>query len=104
MRSPNLARARQSLLARRRNLLARHTGALSDADQELHVATWGPGMLERIDPEDARALTETLAALERLDDGRVGICLLCQGPIEAARLAGRPETTHCAQCLRLVSA
>ena len=37
-------------------------------------------------------------ALERLRDGRYGVCDACEGPIAAARLAALPEVTTCVVC------
>jgi DnaK suppressor protein len=37
-------------------------------------------------------------ALERLRDGRYGVCDECEGPIAPARLAALPEVTTCVVC------
>ena len=39
-----------------------------------------------------------MGALERLRDGRYGVCEECEGPIAAARLAALPEVTTCVPC------
>ncbi len=39
-------------------------------------------------------------ALQRMDEGRYGVCLLCSGPIPFARLTVLPETQHCLNCGR----
>ena len=37
-------------------------------------------------------------ALRKLDEGRFGICDVCEEPIGKKRLEARPETTLCIQC------
>jgi RNA polymerase-binding transcription factor DksA len=38
------------------------------------------------------------AALQRLDEGRYGICTQCGQPVGAARLAARPAAATCISC------
>ena len=42
-----------------------------------------------------RALQDVRAALERLDAGTYGRCVICGRPIEPARLRAVPETPYC---------
>jgi len=44
-------------------------------------------------------LAELDHALDRLNDGGYGICVVCQRPIAAARLAARPTATTCITCV-----
>lgn len=41
---------------------------------------------------------EVAAALERVDAGTYGICVVCGRPIPAARLEARPMATMCVAC------
>ena len=43
---------------------------------------------------------EIAAALERVDAGTYGICIVCGQPIPAARLEVRPMATTCVACAR----
>ncbi len=52
------------------------------------------GELARLDVEVAAVD----AALQRLAQGRYGICLACGEPIAAARLAAAPEAALCLTC------
>lgn len=38
------------------------------------------------------------AAIERLEDGRYGLCLACGAPIAPARLRALPEVERCVRC------
>lgn len=71
---------------------------LSDADQ--HPADVGTetfererdqGILESVEAE----LDDVTAALERLEQGRYGICEACGRPIGAERLEALPATRYC---------
>jgi DnaK suppressor protein len=42
-----------------------------------------------------RALQDVRAALERLDEGTYGRCVVCGRTIEPARLRALPETPYC---------
>ncbi|MBN3930406.1 hypothetical protein IQ279_12305 [Streptomyces verrucosisporus] len=51
--------------------------------------------------ESARmVLADVEAALERMDRGGYGHCLLCSRPIPARMLAVVPQTRYCADCRR----
>lgn len=45
-----------------------------------------------------RHAAEVAAALERLDGGRYGTCVECDGAIARGRLDARPATAHCIDC------
>ncbi len=45
-----------------------------------------------------RRLTELDEALERLNAGRYGVCVGCDGPIAPDRLAVRPSARTCIGC------
>ncbi len=43
-------------------------------------------------------LRQVNAALERIQDGSYGVCLECEEPIAARRLAAVPWAAHCLSC------
>src|SRR5689334_9022086 len=45
-----------------------------------------------------RRLSQVNAALERVEEGKYGICTDCAKPIESERMVLRPMTTRCASC------
>ena len=63
--------------------------ATDNATKELTVAT-----LER----ERRALEEIEAALERMKNGRYGLCAFCGNPIPDARLRALPSAQLCLTC------
>lgn len=107
---PNTRTVRDQLSARRQALLLRYKGALERADEELatpahelvDVASeqWDAQMLSVMSDTDARALEGVVSALQRLDAGRYGVCAMCGGPIEPARLLALPEAAECIDCVR----
>jgi DnaK suppressor protein len=62
-----------------------------DAERELTLGTLATA---------TRRLHDVEAALYRIDAGTFGICLHCDGEIEAKRLAAVPWTPLCLQCQR----
>lgn len=50
-----------------------------------------------------RRIAEIDAAIDRLNDGRYGVCVSCARPIGAERLAARPSAGRCVSCARLSS-
>ncbi|MFC5185267.1 TraR/DksA family transcriptional regulator [Actinomadura harenae] len=38
------------------------------------------------------------AALERIDQGRYGLCVTCGGPVPPGRLEARPDAARCVPC------
>jgi RNA polymerase-binding transcription factor DksA len=40
-------------------------------------------------------IEEVEAALQRLDNGSYGVCLVCERPIDPRRLEARPEAAYC---------
>lgn len=43
-------------------------------------------------------ITKILEALERVDNGDFGDCVVCGDPIGERRLLARPVATHCVDC------
>ncbi len=46
----------------------------------------------------SKSLIEVTEALKRMDDGEFGICLECEEPISAKRLAAAPWAAYCLHC------
>lgn len=45
-----------------------------------------------------RRLNQVTAALERIEEGKYGVCTDCQEPIENDRLVLQPMSTRCTRC------
>ncbi len=64
----------------------------------------GPSMaFERSQAEASRAMTlahaaEIRTAIERLNQGTYGVCVMCESEIAPARLEARPSTPFCISC------
>lgn len=86
----------QAVLTRRRLSLARdHAHTAGGPDARWTDYDGQPGPL----PEGARfELQEIDAALQRIGDGRYGLCLACGGPIGLQRLRAIPEARYCVSC------
>jgi DnaK suppressor protein len=63
-----------------------------DAMQEQQMAKH---LRERLEKQRIRVIT----ALERLQNGTYGVCVMCKEPIHPDRLALMPEAPACAPCL-----
>ena len=50
----------------------------------------------------AERVNQLSAALQRLHEGRYGLCERCGGVIELARLVALPEATTCRDCQEIV--
>ena len=47
---------------------------------------------------ESKSLMQIGAAIKRIDDGEFGICLDCEEPISAKRLAAVPWAAYCLRC------
>jgi RNA polymerase-binding transcription factor DksA len=102
------ATARRMLLERWRSLAARMESATQESralrelretdweDQAASVAT--AERLDRLVDNERLQLALVKAALDRLDDGTWGWCMVCGQPIKEARLRSVPEATRCSRC------
>jgi DnaK suppressor protein len=107
---PNPHKIRELLQARRTTLLARYQGALERTAEELATPErdpldtaseqWDARVVSMVSDADARTLERVADALERLDAGSYGICLMCGDLIEPARLRALPEAAECVDCVR----
>ena len=52
----------------------------------------------RIRDRERKLISKIRKALEKIDDGTFGTCVVCGEPIEFKRLEARPVTTHCIAC------
>ena len=100
--------AREALEAKRQRLIRRHTDTVaaeaelvaereSDLPDVAAERTLG-AVLERLDDSDRLQLVRIARALERIDQGGYGICLVCGEKIGNARLALVPEADRCTGC------
>jgi DnaK suppressor protein len=105
----------QEMLQAERELALERVAALEREFAGLAEAASSAGTDDEHDPEGATlaferqhaaALLEAArtqvsavdAALERLAQGRYGVCEVCGQPIGAERLAARPSATTCVRC------
>jgi DnaK suppressor protein len=100
--------ARQALIAKREQLIRRHSETVAAEDEllsnrepdlpDVAADRTAAAVLARIDEGDQLQLLHIAQALARLDDGSYGICVVCASPIAGARLALVPEADRCAGC------
>lgn len=55
-------------------------------------------VLERLNVEHAAEARLVSTALDRIENGTYGICILCDDPIPIARLKAIPHTATCVDC------
>jgi DnaK suppressor protein len=97
------ARARQRVAALEREFAGLAEAASSAGTDDEHDPEGATLAFER---QHAAALLDAArtqvsavdAALERLAQGRYGVCEVCGQPIGAERLAARPSATTCVRC------
>jgi DnaK suppressor protein len=107
---PDHHKLREQLWARRADLLARYRGELERADEDTATRSrelvdtasdqWDARVLESMSDVDAAAVERVTAAIERIDAGIYGTCLVCGDLIEPARLRALPEAAECIDCVR----
>jgi RNA polymerase-binding protein DksA len=64
---------------------------LADSASETFMRELDDGLGENAE----HVLAEIAAALQRIDDGSFGTCVVCGGPIGEERLEAIPYATHC---------
>jgi DnaK suppressor protein len=89
------ADAREVLRRRREALAQAHPPQMGAPD-----ARWTDYDAAPPPPSSAaqRELEDIDAALQRIRDGRYGLCLACGGPIGLQRLRAIPEARYCLAC------
>jgi DnaK suppressor protein len=100
--------ARHALLERRRTLLRRTSRAQQDERDllELREADWedqaanetAARFLDRLTETERLQLQRVQSALDRIENGRYGMCVICGERIAAARLKAVPEADRCGGC------
>lgn len=102
---PDLATARETLLARRADL-TRDLAAIEDALDDEPSKDWedraaerqGDEVLEALGAHDLDEVRRIDAALARIDAGTYGECAKCGQEIGDRRLEALPDTPFCAAC------
>jgi len=56
------------------------------------------GTMLRIRDRESKLIRKIQRSLENLENGRFGICEMCENEISIERLKARPVTTHCIVC------
>lgn len=107
---PNVAQIRERLSARRAELLARYRSELERADEDVATPArelvdtaanqWDSRVMAMMSATDAAAAEHVAAAIERIDAGTYGVCVVCGDMIEPARLRVMPEAAECIDCVR----
>ena len=69
-------------------------------DSDRATQTQDDEVLRQLEDAASVEISAINAALDRLDQGRYGLCVLCQQPIGAARLAVVPYTLYCVSCAK----
>lgn len=112
-KSPTAAAVRETLRARENSLRAEVAAAdralapaddggreVKDQKDEATLREMGEVGAAEVE-RDLAELREIGIALRRLEEGRYGLCLDCDEPIAAARLAAEPFAVRCAACQTL---
>ena len=110
-KSADLENLRESLVARRKELMEWNT-AHSDARKPVQVDQTSMGRLSRMDALQNQAMELELerrrkvelarleAALQRIEEGEYGYCVACGEKIAKKRLENDPTTPVCINCAR----
>ena len=101
----------RDLLRRRQEILEQFKVARSHLDEQVMQAPGDTADESVIDlhadyffnlaQQNQRELTEIRDALERIHQGKYGVCEDCQNPISAERLKHVPYARSCIECQRL---
>ena len=95
------AQARQDALRRQFDgVVAASLDSNADDEHDPEGATiaYERSQLEALLAHAEQSLDEVDAALDRVAEGRYGVCERCGGPIGAERLAARPLARACISC------
>lgn len=96
---------RGELLERKRRVhrdLTRQEQALSASFAEQAVEVQNDATLQAIGAAADADLAEIDAALQRIEDGKYGLCRDCGQPIVPLRLAALPQAVTCSACADLM--
>jgi RNA polymerase-binding protein DksA len=61
-------------------------------------------VLQRLEHSTTALIAQYQHAIERIDEGKYGVCEDCEFPIEADRLDAVPQATRCKECASAVRA
>jgi DnaK suppressor protein len=86
------------LEARAERLMADLTEAMSADFEEQAVEAEDDEVLLAQENLVLAKIAAIRAAIQRVDEGRYGICLTCAEKIAPERLVALPEATHCISC------
>ncbi len=93
---------RQAVLSRRVGKIHRDLQSEHSADSEEQAVERGnEPVLEALDEKILAELEALRLAVRRLEEGRYGVCVACEGEIPAARLEALPTTIRCLSCADL---
>jgi RNA polymerase-binding transcription factor DksA len=105
---PAFKAARQTLLRKRDSLLGRYAQALREENELLSNRESDPPdlaadrtaaqVLDRLSDAELHQLQRIGRALQRIEAGTYGTCVVCRQPIVTARLKVLPEAERCATC------
>jgi RNA polymerase-binding transcription factor DksA len=85
------------MVAIQRDLRHAHEPLTRDADDQV-TEVENDEVLQGLDGAGRKQLDAIIAALDRMDHGRYGVCAACGDAIAPARLQVVPWTTRCAEC------
>lgn len=100
----------RQLLLQRHKYLSAAVNADLHADDDTHTSITGTSDADWVTADidsdnliakaerDAKDLAETAVALEKVDDGRYGVCESCGEAIGYARLLAYPSARRCLSC------
>jgi len=104
----NLQNARVNLLKKRDALLARRTHHLAEAQELLEdrppdvpdvaAERTAAHVLEQLGEDELWQLKRITIALDRIEDGSYGRCVVCGEHIPAERMRVTPEADRCVEC------
>ena len=77
---------------------SRDTNADDEHDPEGHTIAFERSQVSALVEQVGRHLAAVDAALARVEAGTYGTCVVCGGPIGAARLEARPVAETCISC------
>jgi RNA polymerase-binding transcription factor DksA len=77
---------------------SRDSNADDEHDPEGQTIAYERSQLATLIRQTEHHLRDIDAALQRIEDGTYGICVVCGGPIAAARLEVRPMALTCVAC------
>ncbi len=96
-----LEEKRRAVLDRARKTLSEDmtldTNDLPD-EMDLAASEYIQSFEFRLRGREKSLLTKLDSALRKIEDGRFGICDICEEPIGKKRLEARPETSLCIRC------